>query len=151
MKKNLLVPGFLCICVFILIGCRTLTQSESLPKQEALLESSPMLKFSDVPIPVGFKLMPTESYSFESTGFRAGLLKYKGKGNPDSVVNFFKEQMPMYNWCLINTVEYGQRILNFDREQESCIINLLPKGNSITITISIGPKSSLPKKTETIK
>ena len=77
---------------------------------------------------------------------RVGLLKYKGKAQAQQVVNFYREQMPMYNWSLLNVIEYGQCILNFDREQESCIINMLVKGKSITLTISVGPKSQFPKK-----
>lgn len=50
----------------------------------------------------------------------------------------------MYNWELLNIVEFGQRLMNFDRESESCIISLSPKGKSITITISVGPKTQRP-------
>ncbi|MBU3959027.1 MAG: hypothetical protein KKE91_04115, partial [Candidatus Omnitrophica bacterium] len=78
-----------------------------------------------------------------------GLLKYRGKADPERVVNFFKEQMLMYNWNPINVIEYGQRILNFERDQESCIVNILPRGNNITIIISVGPRSAPAKKRTT--
>jgi len=91
-----------------------------------MLEPQSILKFSDVPVPVGLKSLPQQSYSFESSGVRVGVLKYRGKNNPDQIVNFYKEQMPMYNWNLVNIVEYGQRMLNFERENETCIITLQP-------------------------
>ena len=97
---------------------------------------------------MGLKSLPEQSYSFESSGVRVGVLKYQGKNNPDQIVNFYKEQMAMYNWNLINIVEYGQRLLNFDRENETCIITLQSIGWGYTmLTISLGPKSqSLPRK-----
>lgn len=136
---------FLCLCVFIFLGCAS--TSKDTQAGPAMLESQALLKFSDVPVPVGFKAVPQGSYSFESSGVRVGVMKYQGKAAPEQVVNFYKEQMPMYNWFLLNAIEYGDRILNFDRENETCIINLSPKGNSLFITISLGPKSqALPKK-----
>ena len=76
-------------------------------------------------------------------------MRYQGKASPDTVVNFYKEQMAMYNWNLLNVIEYGERLLNFDRENETCVVNLSGKGNSVTITISLGPKAqNLPRKTK---
>ncbi len=128
-------------------GCITMPNKEKESKNPANLESQAILKFGDVPIPVGFNLVAEESYSFESAGIRVGLLKYQGKGNIDLVVNFYKEQMPIYNWNLLNIVEYGQRLLNFDRDTESCIISLSNKGSTVILTVSVGPKSQIMKKT----
>lgn len=132
------------ICITGILGCATTSNDEpGRPKNEAMLEPSGILKFSDIPIPSGFKSLPLDSYSFESAGVRVGLLKYQGKADPAQVVNFYKEQMTMYNWNLLNVVEYGERLLNFERESESCIITLSGKGNNVMITISLGPKSQL--------
>ena len=117
----------------MLTGCSTTSNSR--------IEPQAILKFTDVPVPVGLKSLPKASYSFESSGVRVGVLRYQGKNNPEQLVNFYKEQMSMYNWNLVNIVEYGQRLMNFERENESCIINLEPKGSSIILTISLGPKS----------
>lgn len=126
----------------ILTGCSSLSNSSNAKSANfGILEPQAILKFSDVPIPVGLKSLPAQSYSFESSGVRVGVLKYQGKNNPDQVVNFYKEQMAMYNWNLVNIIEYGQRLLNFERENETCIIIMEPKGNTIILTISLGPKS----------
>jgi len=119
-----------------LVGCATVSNSQ--------LESQKILKFSDLPIPVGLKPLPQISYSFENAGIRVAVLKYQGKANVDQVINFFKEQMPMYNWNLINIIEYGQRLLNFERENETCIITVQVAGlwnEDALVTISLGPKS----------
>ncbi len=130
-------------------GCASTSSKENITKNEALLEPSALVKFVDIPVPAGFKIMPQDSYSFESAGVRVGVLKYQGKANSDRVVNFYKEQMPMYNWNLLNVVQYGEMLLNFDRDSETCIIRLMPKGSSITVSISLGPKSQFsPKKSK---
>ncbi|MEK6727768.1 MAG: hypothetical protein AABY28_03725 [Candidatus Omnitrophota bacterium] len=139
---------FFLLSIFFIFGCAGSSKKEDgLLKNSSLLEPSGIFKFSDVPIPIGFKPLPQSSYSFESSGVRVGLLKYQGKVNPDRIVNFYKEQMPMYNWMLLNVVEYGQRLMNFERETETCIISMDPKGSSTILTISLGPKAQiLPKK-----
>ncbi|MBU0502944.1 MAG: hypothetical protein ABH882_06205 [Candidatus Omnitrophota bacterium] len=140
--RSILVILLVGIFITGILGCATTSSDKpGLPKDEAMLEPSGLLKFSDIPIPSGFKSLSQDSYSFESAGVRVGLLKYQGKANPGQVVNFFKEQMVMYNWNLLNVIEYGEKILNFDREGESCIITISGKGNNYTITISLGPKS----------
>jgi len=130
-----------CILTTALMGCASLSNSAAKSGNPGVLEPQTVLKFSDIPVPVGFKNLPAQSYAFESSGVRVGVLKYQGKNTPDQVVYFYKEQMAMYNWSLVNIVEYGQRLLNFERENESCIINLEPKGSTIMMTISLGPKS----------
>ncbi|MBN2830665.1 MAG: hypothetical protein JXL82_00085 [Candidatus Omnitrophica bacterium] len=142
-KKFCLTTNYclLAAIVLLLSGCATTDSSDSKLSSAGSLKPQSILKFSDVPVPAGLKPLPLESYSFESSGVRVGVLKYIGKANPDQVVNFYKDQMPMYNWSLVNIVEYSQRLLNFEREGESCIISMQPKGSSIILTISLGPKS----------
>ena len=146
-KKFFLLPSTFYLLTTVLMGCSTFSDNTSAKSgNPGTLEPQAILKFTDIPVPTGLKSMPTQSYSFESSGVRVGVLKYQGKNNPDQVVNFYREQMPMYNWNLVNIVEYGQRLLNFERENETCIITMDPRGSSIILTISLGPKSQIPAK-----
>jgi hypothetical protein len=144
---RLVACGYLVFCVLNFMGC-ALFPKKDIQTTSTLLEPQAILKFGDIPIPVGFKLLARDSYAFESAGVRVGVLKYKGRVNLDLVVNFYKNQMPMYNWNLLNVVEYGERLMNFERENETCIISLLPKLGSVIITISVGPKPQTLKKIE---
>ncbi len=128
----------------VLLGCASLSGNST---PSSTLQAQSILKFPDLPVPTGFKMLAKDSYCFESAGMRAGLLRYQGKATLDQLVNFYKEQMPMYNWSLINITEYGDCIMNFEREHESCIIGLSPKGNNSVISMAMGPKSqATPKK-----
>jgi len=145
--KNISV--FLILSAFCLLhsfGCTMMPKRDKAGEAPGLLEPQAVFKFADIPVPTGFKLLPNESYAFESSGIRVGVLKYQGKAEADRVINFYREQMPMYNWNLLNVIEYGERLLNFDRENETCIIRLKSRGRTLEATISIGPKPQLPKK-----
>jgi len=144
MKRGLIL--LLVLAIFTATGCAITKKNKDVAANPAILEPQATLRFNDVPVPAGFRLIPKESYSFENAGVRVGLLKYQGKADPDAVTNFYKEQMALYNWNLLNIIEYGQRLLNFERDTETCVITLAPKGRSITIVISMGPKSQFPKK-----
>ena len=146
-KSNYCIIFLSAFCLLNFMGCGILPKKDV--TTTTILEPSLAFKFSDVPVPAGFKALPQDSYSFESSGVRVGVLKYQGKIDADRVVNFYKEQMPMYNWNLLNIIEYGQCLLSFERENEICVINLAPKGGGTIITVSLGPKSqALPKKSE---
>jgi hypothetical protein len=129
----------LIFCAGVLSGCQTFSSSTS--GNDAVIEPAARFKFSDIPVPAGFKTVPLESYSFDNGGVRVALLKYQGKADADQLVTFYKEQMKMNQWELINVTEFGQRMLNFNNEKESCIISLLPKGRLITLVISVGPRA----------
>ena len=146
MRRKALFYFLLTLCIIWVLGCSTSSKQGNMGISS--LGPANQFKFSDVPVPAGFKVVPQNSYSFESSGVRVGVLKYKGRADIEQVVNFFKEQMPMYNWNLLNIVEYGERILNFDRESETCIITLAPKGSAVEITVSVGPKSQVYKKSK---
>ena len=123
-------------------GCATSgTVTDDDIKATKALDVSTALKFVDIPVPSGFKMITAQSFTFENDVLRVGILKYKGRSSGDQVVNFFKNQMPLYNWRFTNMLEYGRRILNFEREDQNCIIVIEPQGMSIFVTITVAPKS----------
>ena len=110
-------------------------------KAPMALDVSTALKFVDVPVPSGFKIITTQSFTFENDVLRVGILKYIGRASGDQVVNFYKNQMLLYNWRFTNMLEYGRRIMNFEREDQDCIIVIEPQRMSTFVTITVAPKS----------
>jgi len=133
-------------CVLNFFGCAMISKNDKAANVPGSLAPQAVSRFADIPVPAGFKLLIQDSYAFESAGVRVGVLKYQGKTELERVMNFYKEQMPMYNWAFLNIIEYGESLMNFDREGETCIIKLLSRGRTVYITISVGPKSPLPKR-----
>ena len=80
--------------------------------------------------------------AFQNDYSRFAFLKYKGKGNPDRLVLFFKEQMPLYNWELLNLIEYGTKVMSFEKADENCVITIEGGSSRPVIMISLTPKAS---------
>ena len=104
-------------------------------------EVSAILKFDDIPVPDGFKFIANQSFAFQTQDLRVGLLKYEGKADPDAIVQFYKEQMPLYNWKVVNLIEYGKRLLNFEKNGQSAVVTIEPRGTKVIITIAVSPRS----------
>lgn len=136
----------LCFC-----GCTTTTanqissqaseEKDSFPSP-ALAAATEASRFDDVPVPAGFKLLQDRSFVFQTEGVRVALLKYIGRAKLPELVNFYKEQMSLYNWDLLNIVEYEKSVLNFERDKQGCLINIEGNGAKKIITISLSPRNA---------
>lgn len=135
------------ILVFSVAGCAAIKGrgSSELEEEEGYapttLAVTAKLRFSDVPVPAGFKLIQNKSFVFQTEETRVALMKYSGRAKLQDLVDFYKEQMLLCNWELLNIVEYGRSVLNFERSRQSCIITLESKGMKKIITISVAPKT----------
>jgi len=131
--------------IFLIAGCATIphgssSTSESERNKVSLTVAS-ILKFDDIPVPSGFKLLDKESFAFQNDKSRVALLKYTGGKSADQVVVFYKEQMGSYNWNLVNIIEYERKVMNYENSEETCIITILPQGGKSGITIALSPRS----------
>jgi len=141
MGKNIFKMGIIFL-VLAISGCATTsTSSSSGYSSSSSVGMSSILKFDDVPVPAGFKIIDNESFAFQNNNMRVGLLRYAGSPDANKVVQFYKEQMPMYNWDLINVIEYGQRVMNFERSDQTCIVTIQPLSTRTVIAIAVAPKS----------
>lgn len=132
------------LVILFLAGCATFSQNESQETAEqnkVSLSVAPMLKFEDIPTPVGFKILDKESFAFQNDKSRVALLKYYGGQNAEQVLAFYKEQMASFNWNLVNIIEYDRKVLNYENSEESCIITIQPQGGKSFVTVALSPKS----------
>ncbi|MDD5449230.1 MAG: hypothetical protein PHO42_01345 [Candidatus Omnitrophica bacterium] len=134
------------VLIFGLLGCssipsRTVSESGDVVRVEKPLGVSTFLKFEDVPVPAGFNLVRDQSFIYQDNALRVGLLRYAGRANSSQITSFFKAQMPLYNWDIINVVEFGNTTMNFVKSDEDCIITIAPLTTKSLINIVICPKS----------
>lgn len=131
------------ICILALSGCATGGSRYSSDRAETqkTLEVATHLKFEDVPAPNGFKIVPNDSFIFDNDTTRLGIIKYAGSADASTVVKFYREQMPLYGWKFVNLIEFNMRIMNFDREDQTCVLIVEPHSLNTTITISVAPKA----------
>ena len=122
-------------------GCVASTSTTAANERAAApLHAAALLKFSDVPVPMGFQLLDNESFAFQNEAARVGLLKYIGRPEIDRVVQFYLEQMPLYHWTFLNLLEYESRIINFEKPEQTCIITVGKRGDRTQVTLAIAPK-----------
>jgi hypothetical protein len=81
-----------------------------------------------------------ESFLYETRATKTGLLIYEGKGEMEKLSNFFKQQMPKYQWKLVSNFEVHNVMLTFIKEGWISIITILPQeGESKRVEIRAGP------------
>ncbi len=132
----------------LMFGCATASstsksggegESASSPKE---LGVAAVLKFDDVPIPSGFRMLPDQSFSFQNDVTRVGILKYAGRANAQRVIHFYQEQMPIYQWQFINLIEYDKSLLNFEKMDQVCTVTVEGGITKTNLVIAIAPKGS---------
>ena len=124
-------------------GCATTGQGSNAVEKNLAVSS--LLRFDDIPVPAGFSQLPKESFIFQTESVRAGVLRYEGKAGQESVMQFYKQQMPVYNWQPVNIIEFGLKQMSFEKPGQSCIVVIEGNRSKSTVTISVGPKSEKPK------
>jgi hypothetical protein len=77
---------------------------------------------------------------YETRTTKAGLLIYEGRGEMEKLSNFFKQQMPKYQWRLVSNFELQNVMLTFMKEGWNSIIYIVPQeGETKRIEIRVGP------------
>jgi hypothetical protein len=133
-----------CVLIFILgtYGCADLFSSRAGQGGETEVHQpiSTSYRFEDIPLPPGMTLNRGESFIYETKTTRAGLLIYEGKGEMEKLANFFKQQMPNYQWRLMSNFEIHNVMLTFIKEGWSSVIYILPQeGEMKRLEIRVGP------------
>jgi len=147
MKKEGWQRAFLAGMVVVLLivgvyGCKNLFSYRTVRDREPEVKQpiATSYRFEDVPLPPGMTLNRKESFLYETRATKTGLLIYEGRGEMEKVSNFFKQQMPKYQWRLVSNFELHNVMLTFIKEGWSSIIYILPQeGEMKRIEIRVGP------------
>ena len=133
----------------VIAGCASLSYYSPPPSskaekgEEKTLRKALYQKFDDLPLPQGVIIDAQNSFIFQDGGIRIAHLKCKSKLSPDVLIDYFKEELPLQGWNLINVVEYGERRLSFQKNDESLIILIYPEKRGARLVITLTPKSGL--------
>lgn len=78
--------------------------------------------FDDVLIPSEMSVDRDNSFVFETQGFKAGTLYFKGRVDVDSLTDFFKNSMPKDGWRLKSIFRHPKTVLLFEKPDKNCIV-----------------------------
>ena len=134
------------ILIFIFMGCAALQQNteDTSTSISAVPQQIANLTFEDLPVPSKMSLDRENSFVYETSNYRTGILFYKGNISAVDVANFYKSEMQKYNWILVNSLEYkkGSQLI-FEKPGWIVVIRIESNWeNSSKLTITIGPKSN---------
>lgn len=139
--KSASIGMILVLMIFGLAGCSSLKGSGS--GGAASSGPAPLYYegFNDILIPGELKQDRKASSIFQSRGFAAGLMVFKGRVDRGSLVAFFKENMVKDNWKLSGEVSASKTILLFVKETRWCVITISEGTWNSVAEIAILPSS----------
>lgn len=105
------------------------------PKEHPLLEN--------LPLPVGFRMVPERSVARTSGRMRVAQCEFEGKYTPEEVTRFYLDYMPSATFILKQKrFDNGEYNLRFESETEECNIRTRRGKTATVLVVDIGP---LPK------
>ena len=143
MKKLLFIMGLITIFSACAMMKQNTTENSSLPVSGSTQQVA-NLTFEDLPVPSKMILDRDNSFVYETSDYRTGILFYNGNMSVVDVANFYKTEMPKYNWNLVNSLEYkkGSQLI-FEKPGWIAVIRIESTWqNSSKLVITIGPKGS---------
>ncbi len=104
-------------------GCQTV-EPDSEPKR---LRPARHPYIADAPEPVGFTLVDKLSEDHATPGWRFVRYTYRGQADRQSVLDYYREQMPLNNWTYISRQGLqGCYTLLFEKPNEQCSVSIEP-------------------------
>ena len=96
--------------------------------------------FEDIPVPFELNIDKNESFIYQTTSFKAGVLVLSGRVDPSSVVSFFSTTLPRENWKLLGGFRYHRSILVFEKGSRICLINVKESPLKTYVEIYVAPR-----------
>lgn len=145
--------GRLLVCVLSILllvgaGCAAMkksqdTSEESGEKKSEVKGPAPVYyDFADILIPAELSLSRSNSFVYSTPSFSAGVLVFEGYVQGESLVNFFTTNMPKDGWILKSSFRYRRVILNFEKDQRSCLVSVAEYPLNTKVEIWVAPQVS---------
>lgn len=128
------------LVTLVLSGCASFDTTSSLPNVRP--GSAKTYRFPDVPVPAGLSMASGESFILETPDTHAGQLVYTGFANFQSVVQFYRQNMPNHGWKLLSSIERGEAALTYEKPGWSAVVFIRTSYFQTRVSINIGPKGT---------
>ena len=150
MRLKLVFALTICALVLIGAGCASSKGAKSAGAAEPEgtqdvmpgIPLAPEFRIVDIPVPAEFEFERENSFVFQNNMIDVGRIQYSGKEKIGEVAQFYLDEMPRYNWTLLNVAEHRTIMLFFEKEDKSCQVLLTPKVRGTQLEISFSPKAT---------
>lgn len=130
----LMIVGTLCACTTT--GSNSASPDNGQSPEAQYSEPDYYLDFDDIMIPKEIDYVDDGSYKLDNAKFRASIMKFKGRVEILELVQYFINNMTKDNWTLLsNSKTSSSHILNFEKYNKSCVIQIDDTFASATTTI----------------
>ncbi len=99
---------------------------------EAYEELNYYYDFDDVLVPKELKLDAGDSFVFETPQFKTGILKFNGRVDSFSLVDYFNTNLAKDGWKKHSSYKAKKSILVYEKPNKSCFISVLDESFSNT-------------------
>lgn len=121
------VPLLLLLVMVMVSGCATVGGSPAAtgPGEGAGAASGQAtFDFKDIIVPNELQWDRENSMSIKTESFAGGTLKYSGKAEVNSLVEFFTVTMSRNGWKLVGSAKYKNILLAFTKPYKTCTISI---------------------------
>lgn len=145
-RRSRLLVLLLAILFLVGSGCAALQKSEDTPeetddKKSEVKGPAPIYyDFVDILIPAELSLVKKSSFVYSTPSFSAGVLVFEGYVQGESLVHFFTTNMAKDGWILKSSFRYREVILNFEKEQRSCLVSVAEYSLKTRVEVWVAPQ-----------
>jgi hypothetical protein len=128
------------------VGCASIKKSEDIsedisePKSEVKGPTPVYYDFTDILVPAELTLDRENSFVYSTPSFSTGVLVFEGYVKGESLVHFFTTNMANDGWILKSSFRYRRVILNYEKDQRSCLISIAEFPLSTKVEIWVAPQ-----------
>ena len=130
---------FLSLFLFSIFSACATTKKEGAPPVVEEKPRASSYEFNDILIPSEMKLNQKDSFVYTAANFKAGVLSFTGRVEPDSLASFFQNNMAKDGWRLISTLKYQETMLVFLKDERACVITIKEKFFNTSLKVRVGP------------
>jgi hypothetical protein len=147
-SRSRFLVWLLSLLLLVASGCAALKKSEdgSVEAEEMKSEvkgPAPIYyDFADILIPAELSLDKKNSFVYSTRFFSAGVLVFEGYVQGESLVNFFITNMPRDGWILKSSFRYRRVILNFEKDERSCLVSVAEYPLKTRVEVWVAPQMS---------
>jgi len=136
--RRLLVAGLLILLSACSQTANILSTEPSGNNTQGAQKLSSFTQFPDIPIPGGAKLIVDKTLVFGTKPWY-GQLTIQSPGNPATMFDFYRNELPNYQWQEITSVRAPISILTYTRDERVLAISIRGEtlgGTELTLTAS---------------
>jgi hypothetical protein len=99
----------------------------------------PFAQFPDVPVPADARMAVDKTLVFGGRNAWFGQLAMGTSHDPHAMFDFFKQELPRYNWLEVTSIRAPTSVLTYARDDRVLAIQIRPStfwGSDVVLTVS---------------